>query len=106
MLSSGLAVSYASIGGRSGPALLMLPGPTDSWRSYAPVLEELPSSMRSIAVSQRGHGDTDKPPTGYRVEDFAHDVPLLLDALGVDRGGDRGTLGLVSGRPPRGDRRS
>jgi pimeloyl-ACP methyl ester carboxylesterase len=41
--------------------------------------------MRSIAVSQRGHGDTDKPPTGYRVEDFAHDVPLLLDALGIDR---------------------
>jgi non-heme chloroperoxidase len=63
----------------------MLPGPTDSWRSYAAVLEELPSSMRSIAVSQRGHGDTDKPPTGYRVEDFADDVPLLLDALGIDR---------------------
>lgn len=85
MLSSGLAVSYAWIGGRSGPALLMLPGPTDSWRSYAAVLEGLPSSLRSIAVSQRGHGDTDKPPTGYRVQDFARDVPLILDALGIDR---------------------
>jgi non-heme chloroperoxidase len=84
-LSSGLAVSYASIGRHAGPALVMLPGPTDSWRSYAPVLEELPSSMRSIAVSQRGHGDTDKPPAGYRVEDFANDVPLLLDALDIDR---------------------
>jgi pimeloyl-ACP methyl ester carboxylesterase len=84
-LSSGLVVSYASIGGRSGPALVMLPGPTDSWRSYAAVLDELTSSMRSIAVSQRGHGDTDKPPAGYRVEDFAHDVPLLLDALDIDR---------------------
>lgn len=78
MLSSGLVVSYAAIGERSGSALLMLPGPTDSRRSYAAVLEELPSSMRSIAVSQRGHGDTDKPPTGYRVQDFARDVPLLL----------------------------
>jgi non-heme chloroperoxidase len=84
-LSSGLTVSYASIGGHSGPALLMLPGPTDSWRSYAAVLAELPSSTRSIAVSQRGHGDTDKPPAGYRVQDFAHDVPLLLDALDIDR---------------------
>jgi pimeloyl-ACP methyl ester carboxylesterase len=85
VLSSGLGVSYASMGGRSDSALLMLPGPTDSWRSYAAVLEELPSSMRCVAVSQRGHGDTDKPTTGYGVEDFAHDVPLLLDALGIDR---------------------
>lgn len=84
-LSSGLVVSYAWIGGRSGPALLMLPGPTDSWRSYAAALEALPSSMRTIAVSQRGHGDTDKPPTGYRVADFAGDVPLILDALGIDQ---------------------
>ncbi len=84
-LSSGLVVSYASMGGRSGPALVLLPGPTDSWRSYAPVLEELPTWMRCVAVSQRGHGDTDKPPAGYRVEDFADDVPLLLDALGIDR---------------------
>lgn len=85
ILISGLGVSHASIEGRSAPAVLMLPGPTDSWRSYAAVLEELPPSMRAIAVSQRGHGDTDKPPTGYRVEDFAHDVPLLLDALGIER---------------------
>lgn len=84
-LSSGLSVSYASTGARSGPALVMLPGPTDSWRSYTSVLAALPSSLRTVAVSQRGHGDTDKPPTGYQVEDFAHDVPLLLDALGIDR---------------------
>lgn len=85
VLSSGLAVSYASTGRRSGPALLMLPGPTDSWRSYTAVLEELPSSMRSIAVSQRGHGDTGKPPAGYRVKDFAADVPRILDALDIGR---------------------
>jgi pimeloyl-ACP methyl ester carboxylesterase len=85
VLGSGLVVSYASTGRHSGPALLMLPGPTDSWRPYAAVLQELPRSVRSIAVSQRGHGDTDKPPTGYRVEDFAHDVPLILDALDIDR---------------------
>jgi pimeloyl-ACP methyl ester carboxylesterase len=36
-------------------------------------------------VSQRGHGDSDKPSTGYAVEDFAADVPPLLDALGIER---------------------
>jgi pimeloyl-ACP methyl ester carboxylesterase len=84
-LATGLTLSYASIGEPSSPAVLFLPGPVDSWRSYEPVLDLVPSSIRAIAVSQRGHGDSDKPPGGYRVEDFAADVPPLLDALGIDR---------------------
>lgn len=84
-LASGPTLSYAERGDRSGPALVLLPGPTDSWRSYQPVLERLPRSIRAIAVSPRGHGDSTKPATGYRVEDFAGDVVPLLDALGVER---------------------
>src|SRR6185503_12010181 len=61
-----------------------LPGPTDSWRSYEPVLDHLPG-IRAISVSQRGHGESDKPATGYGVEDFAADVVPLLDALGIER---------------------
>jgi len=38
---------------------VLLPGPTDSWLSYMPVLERIPRSIRTIAVSQRGHGDAD-----------------------------------------------
>ena len=85
MLESGVSLSSAATGDPSGPALLLLPGPTDSWRSYEPVLEHLPASIHAMAVSQRGHGDSHKPPTGYRVEDFAADVPLVLDALGRER---------------------
>jgi len=84
-LGAGITVSYATRGDPSAPAVVLLPGPTDSWRSYEPVLDQFPSSVRVIAVSQRGHGDSDKPPTGYRVENFAGDVPLLLDALGIER---------------------
>ena len=84
-LTTGVTLSYAERGGRAGPALVLLPGPTDSWLSYEPVLERLPPSIRAIAVSQRGHGDSDKPLTGYQVEDFAGDVAPLLDALGIDR---------------------
>ena len=47
--------------------LVLLPGPTDSWRSYQMILDLLPTWIRTIAVSQRGHGDSDKPATGYRV---------------------------------------
>jgi pimeloyl-ACP methyl ester carboxylesterase len=84
-LPRGVTLSYAAAGDPMAPVVVLLPGPTDSWRSYEPVLDRWPASVRVIAVSQRGHGDSDKPPTGYEVEDFAADVPLLLDALGIDR---------------------
>ena len=69
----------------STPAVVLLPGPTDSWRSYQPILDQLPPSVPAVAVSPRGHGDSDKPATGYQVEDFAEDVRLLLDALAIER---------------------
>jgi hypothetical protein len=37
-LASGLALSCANQGDRSGPVVLLLPGPTDSWRSYEHLL--------------------------------------------------------------------
>ena len=84
-LASGLTLSYAERGDASGPAVLLLPGPTDSWRSYEPVLDLLPEEIRAISASQRGHGESDKPAMGYGVEDFAADVVLLLDAFGIER---------------------
>ena len=85
-LESGLTLSYAAQGGLSGPALVLVPGATDSLWSYEPVLDRLPRSIHAIAVSPRGHGDSDKPATGYRVEDFAADLVALLDALDIERG--------------------
>ena len=84
-LDSGLTLSYSDQGDPSGPAVLLLPGPTDSWRSYLQVLSFVPHSVRVVAVSQRGHGESDKPETGYRIQDFAADVAPLLDALGIRR---------------------
>ncbi len=78
-------LSYVVQGEDTGPVVVFVPGPTDSWSSYGPVLEHLPLSLRSIAVSQRGHGDSDKPAAGYRVEDFAADVVSLLDGLRIER---------------------
>ncbi len=84
-LKTGLTLSYNEQGDRARPVLVLLPGPTDSWRSYGSVLERLPRSIRVVAVSQRGHGDSDKPVTGYRIDDFAADVVPLLDALFIER---------------------
>jgi pimeloyl-ACP methyl ester carboxylesterase len=84
-LESGVNLSYAERGAETGPAVLLLPGPTDSWRSYEPMMRRFPSRIRALAVSQRGHGDSDKPADGYAIEDFAGDAVAMLDALGIDR---------------------
>jgi pimeloyl-ACP methyl ester carboxylesterase len=84
-LSNGLMLSCFEQGQSSDPALVLLPGPTDSWRSYRTVLEHIPRSIRVLAVSLRGHGDSDKPPSGYRVENYAADVIAFLDVLAIRR---------------------
>lgn len=84
-LATGVTLSCAQHGDAGGLPVVLVPGPTDSWRSYASVLPHLPPWVRAIAVSQRGHGDSDKPASGYRVHEFARDVTALLDALEIER---------------------
>lgn len=83
-LPSGVRLAYAERGPASAPALLLLPGLGDSWRSFQPLIERLPRSLRVVAVSQRGHGDSDRPEQGYLLSDFARDARQLLDELSIE----------------------
>jgi pimeloyl-ACP methyl ester carboxylesterase len=38
-----------------------------------------------VLYDLRGHGMSERPPTGYRVADFVADLAALLDALAIDR---------------------
>jgi non-heme chloroperoxidase len=84
-LRNGLELSYVDQGERASPAVMLVPGLTDSWRTFELVLPHVPPSIRVIAPSLRGHGDSDKPDSGYRTSDFASDVAELLDALELSR---------------------
>ncbi len=84
-LSNGLRIAYAEQGARDGPAVVMLHGYTDSHRSFDLLRPHLPEGWRVIAVSARGHGQSDKPEGGYAMADIAGDIPLVLDALGIVR---------------------
>ncbi|MEO7221945.1 MAG: alpha/beta fold hydrolase, partial [Devosia sp.] len=68
-LPSGVTLTYVDQGDREAPVVVLLHGLTDSWRSFERVLRHMPASVRAVAVSQRGHGDSDKPEGGYRVGD-------------------------------------
>jgi pimeloyl-ACP methyl ester carboxylesterase len=64
--------------------VLFLHGLTDSWRSSERVLPHLPESIRAIALTHRGHGDADRPATGYRTRAFAEDVAGFMGAFGLE----------------------
>lgn len=80
-LSTGVTVAYAAKGDPAGLPLVLLHGITDSHRSFAPLMAELPDSVRAIALTARGHGDSDKPGGRYGLDMFAADVAAALDAL-------------------------
>jgi non-heme chloroperoxidase len=81
-LASGVTLEYVERG--RGTPIVFLHGVTDSWFSFSEVLECLPEGIRGIALTQRGHGGSDRPGS-YRIEDFAGDVVAFLDALGLER---------------------
>jgi non-heme chloroperoxidase len=83
-LPTGVRLEYAEQGDPDGVPVLLLHGATDSRVSWEPVLPHLPQSIRAIAPSQRGHGDSEqRPDAGYRIESMAEDAAALIDALGL-----------------------
>lgn len=83
-LPRGVTLQYVEQGDPSGIPVLLLHGVTDSWRSFEPVLPQLPASIRAFALTQRGHGHASRPPTGYRYADFAADLAAFMDILGLE----------------------
>jgi len=84
-LPNQLRLPYVESGDPAGVPVLFLHGFTDSWRSFEPVLPHLPRSIRALALSQRGHGDADRPLSGYTPSDFAADVAAFMDSLQLER---------------------
>ena len=74
-------LEYVEAGDPTGLPVVFLHGVTDSWTSFEGTMERLPESIRAIAVSQRGHGNSSRPENGYQMEDFSGDVLSFMDAL-------------------------
>jgi pimeloyl-ACP methyl ester carboxylesterase len=80
-----ITLSGVSQGRSDRISIVLLHGYTDSWRSYELLLAWLPTSLRAVALSQRGHGDSTKPETTYRLGDFANDVCAAMNQLAFER---------------------
>jgi len=82
-LTTGVSLNYAEQGDSAGHPIILLHGYTDSWFSYSRVLPFLSPTYHTYALSQRGHGDSEQPPSGYTMPDFSADVIAFMDALGL-----------------------
>jgi pimeloyl-ACP methyl ester carboxylesterase len=68
-----------------GEAIVFLHGYSDSWLSFSRVLPLLSPEYHAFALTQRGHGDSDKPQCCYTPEDFAADIDAFMEAVGIER---------------------
>lgn len=84
-LSTGVKLAYVEQGDPAGIPVIFLHGYTDSWHSFEPVLPHLPPTIHAFALTQRGHGQSERPAAGYQPRDFAADVAAFMDALQLER---------------------
>src|SRR5690242_16316935 len=70
-----------------GPAtsapLVLLHGIWDTWVTFAQVAPLFAADRAVYALDLRGHGQSDKPATGYQASDYAADVMGVCDVLGL-----------------------
>ena len=82
-LSSNVMLEYAEQGNPNGTAVILLHGFTDSWHSFELIMPYLPASLHVYSISQRGHGNSSKPKTGYQPEDFAKDIAEFMEKMDI-----------------------
>ena len=82
-LGTGVAVHYVGRGDPTGVPVLLLHAWGESSGCFDRLTPLLPGTLRTLAMDQRGHGDSDKPAEGYSLAASAGDVTAFLDALGV-----------------------
>ena len=81
----GVRISYETVGGGSLTVVLLhgWGGSACYWREMVSHLNM--TGLKIIAPTYRGHGDSDKPATGYTLDQLARDTLAVADAAGARR---------------------
>lgn len=84
-LGTGVRIRYLERGNRAGRTVILIHGLCDSRFSYSRVIPGLAQAHRVFALDLRGHGESERPDTGYTPRALAADVVAFMDALGIER---------------------
>ena len=81
---NGVNLHYLDWGG-DGNALVFLPGLGNTAYIFDRFAQRFTSKFHVLAVTRRGHGDSDYPDTGYDLETLTEDVKQFVDLLGIEK---------------------
>ncbi len=70
--------------GGSGPELLFLAGRGCNAHIYDRFAPRFTSNFHVLALTRRGHGQSDYPDTGYDIDTLTDDIRLFLDSLQIE----------------------
>ena len=78
-VDGGVKLNYLEAG--TGKTLVLVPGWSQTAEQFRFQLEGLSANYRVIAFDMRGHGDSDKPGRGYRIQRLAQDLYQAMERL-------------------------
>lgn len=80
----GLRLHYSEWPG-DRPTVVLLHGTGAAGAAWAPLADLLAPACRVLALDLKGHGESDKPGSGYALDELGAEVVSFLDALGLPR---------------------
>ena len=84
MVTNGVRLHYVDWGGNGEPVLL-LPGLFGTAEIYSDFAPRLTDRFRVLALTLRGHGQSDEPKTGYEPDSLVEDIRAFLDSMRIGR---------------------
>jgi pimeloyl-ACP methyl ester carboxylesterase len=77
-------LNYATAGEASNPALLLVPGQTESWWGYEAAMGLLKDRFQIFAVDLRGQGRSGRTPGRYTLDNMGNDLVRFIQGA-IDR---------------------
>jgi len=74
-------MNYATAGDEAAPALLLIPGQTQSWWSYEAAMRRLAEHFEVFAVDPRGQGRSTRTPGRYTLDNMGNDLVRFIDLV-------------------------
>jgi pimeloyl-ACP methyl ester carboxylesterase len=74
-------INYVTTGDASRPALLLIPGQTESWWGYEQALGLLADHFQAFAVDLRGQGRSSRTPGRYTLDLIGNDLVRFIDGV-------------------------
>ncbi len=73
-----VVLNYATAGSNSNPALLLVPGQTESWWGYERAMPLVAEHFEVFAVDLRGQGRSSRTPGRYSWDNFGNDLVRFI----------------------------